>query len=312
MPPSSPGTRPGAALSIVTAASFVAYMLALVLGEPVATLFSAFGVSACGWAWLFARGLFNPAPGAVRWPLALMAVLLAAGAASQLMPDGWVATRVVGNLYVLTGSAALLLTFGEPLKARRDQLSKGEFRFRIWFLIVFAGLVAVSMLEVWAPSSPARLISAAVGLTGMGLACVVRDRMPLQISAPAPREPRTATDEDVRLADRLRRLFDETQIYLKPELKISDIAAQLGEPEHRVSRCVSAATGFSNFNRLVNHHRIAAARKALESAADRRSILVIALDCGFASIGPFNRAFREETGMTPRAYRAAFRRDDLS
>ncbi len=37
------------------------------------------------------------------------------------------------------------------------------------------------------------------------------------------------------------------------------------------------------------------------------SILEIALDSGFASIGPFNRAFKEMTGQTPRAFRAAGR-----
>ena len=32
-------------------------------------------------------------------------------------------------------------------------------------------------------------------------------------------------------------------------------------------------------------------------------ILTIALDSGFQSLGPFNRAFKAETGMTPSAYR---------
>jgi AraC-like DNA-binding protein len=32
-------------------------------------------------------------------------------------------------------------------------------------------------------------------------------------------------------------------------------------------------------------------------------ILTIALDAGFQSIGPFNRAFKAHTGMTPSAYR---------
>jgi AraC-like DNA-binding protein len=33
------------------------------------------------------------------------------------------------------------------------------------------------------------------------------------------------------------------------------------------------------------------------------AILTIALDTGFQSIGPFNRAFKAQTGMTPTAYR---------
>ena len=34
-------------------------------------------------------------------------------------------------------------------------------------------------------------------------------------------------------------------------------------------------------------------------------ILTIALDAGFGSLGPFNRAFREAEGMTPSEFRAA-------
>ena len=34
-------------------------------------------------------------------------------------------------------------------------------------------------------------------------------------------------------------------------------------------------------------------------------ILTIALDAGFASLGPFNRAFKAETGLTPTEYRRA-------
>ena len=33
-------------------------------------------------------------------------------------------------------------------------------------------------------------------------------------------------------------------------------------------------------------------------------ILTIALDAGFGSLGPFNRAFKDAEGMTPSAYRA--------
>jgi AraC-like DNA-binding protein len=37
-------------------------------------------------------------------------------------------------------------------------------------------------------------------------------------------------------------------------------------------------------------------------------VLTIAMDAGFQSIGPFNRAFKAETGMTP----TEFRREALS
>jgi AraC-like DNA-binding protein len=42
-------------------------------------------------------------------------------------------------------------------------------------------------------------------------------------------------------------------------------------------------------------------------AAEDLPILTIALDSGYGSIGPFNRAFRQRYGMTPTEYRAAAR-----
>jgi AraC-like DNA-binding protein len=63
-----------------------------------------------------------------------------------------------------------------------------------------------------------------------------------------------------------------------------------------------------NFNRWINHHRIAIGPSACSPSPDeRRTILEIAFTCGFASLGPFNRAFRDEVGTTPRAYRSAMR-----
>src|SRR6185369_11159820 len=89
-------------------------------------------------------------------------------------------------------------------------------------------------------------------------------------------------------------------------LKVADLARRLGEPEYRVTQCITAAMGFANFNRLINHHRIARAKQLLADPDNGRlSILQIAFECGFSSIGPFNRAFKDEAGTTPRAFRAA-------
>ena len=42
-------------------------------------------------------------------------------------------------------------------------------------------------------------------------------------------------------------------------------------------------------------------------AAEELPILTIALEAGYGSIGPFNRAFKQRMGMTPTEYRAAAR-----
>jgi AraC-like DNA-binding protein len=56
---------------------------------------------------------------------------------------------------------------------------------------------------------------------------------------------------------------------------------------------------------FLHHHRLQEAASRLTS--ESLPILTIALECGYGSIGPFNRAFRQRFGMTPTEYRAAAR-----
>jgi len=288
--------------AVISGLSFVAYILARLMDGPVGLGLMAVGVSACGWAWLLTRALFDPAPRDAIWPRAVVAVVAVSGAVAVLAPEGGLVARVAANLYGLSGSAALLLTFIEPFQRRGCALTASEKRFRVLFTLGFALLAGMSVLGVWLTPEPIQIGSAIFGLMGAIAATVFRRRHPLPVPPARARAP--ATDAERRLGERLTRLLQDQAVFADPDLRISDVAARLGEPEHRVSRCITAALGFANFNRLINHHRIQLARHLLAEPEERRSILEIALDCGFASIGPFNRAFKDETGMTPRAWRA--------
>lgn len=84
---------------------------------------------------------------------------------------------------------------------------------------------------------------------------------------------------------------------------------RLDVPEHRLRQAINEGLGYRNFNAFLNHYRIEDARLALADAAQREvPVLTIAMDAGFQSIGPFNRAFKAETGVTP----TEFRREALS
>ena len=87
-------------------------------------------------------------------------------------------------------------------------------------------------------------------------------------------------------------------------LTIGAVAQALDEPEHRLRRLINQRLGHRNFSSFVNGYRLAEARAALADPGQANvPILTIALDSGFQSIGPFNRAFREATGVTPTEYR---------
>ncbi|MBO9557711.1 MAG: helix-turn-helix transcriptional regulator [Caulobacter sp.] len=295
----------------IATASFVCYIVGRLAGGGVGTAFSLIGVGACGWAWLVTRALFDPAARDALWARIVGLVVALSGAMSVLAPVESLVGRVAENVYALSGSAALLLTFVEPFHRYTPDLPAAEKRFRFAFVTVYAALVAVSVLGLRAVGDARQDDLVKSGCAVLGLAAVTvavwfRARHPLPArTATTPR--RAPTEDDARLAERLRRLLAEEAIDSRPELKIGDVAARLGEPEHRVSQCISAALGFPNFNRWINHHRIARSKAMLADPGERRSILEIAFTCGFASLGPFNRAFRDEVGATPRDYRAAAR-----
>ena len=114
------------------------------------------------------------------------------------------------------------------------------------------------------------------------------------ISQAQPRE----SDEPLLTA--LRNQIEVSDGYRQANLTIGGLADQLGTQEYRLRRVINASLGFRNFNEFLNAYRIAEAQRRLtDPACARLPILTIAMDCGFASIGPFNRAFKEATGMTP-------------
>ena len=140
----------------------------------------------------------------------------------------------------------------------------------------------------------------------MILALVYRARHPLV--EPGKSVRRALTIEAGDLGRRLLDLLADEAVFRRPDLRIADVARRLGEPEHRVSQAITGALGFRNFNHLANHFRVEEAKRRLgDPALDRLPILTIAYDCGFASTGPFNRAFKAETGMTPMQFRRARR-----
>jgi AraC-like DNA-binding protein len=88
-------------------------------------------------------------------------------------------------------------------------------------------------------------------------------------------------------------------------LSIAKLAAQLKEQEYRLRRTINGQMGHRNFASFLNGYRLAEVKAALVDPTQKDvPIITIALDAGFGSLGPFNRAFREAEGMTPSEYRA--------
>jgi AraC-like DNA-binding protein len=109
---------------------------------------------------------------------------------------------------------------------------------------------------------------------------------------------------DRKLAAALNELMERERIYRREGLTIGALATRLGVPEYRLRRLINGTLGHRNFNAFLNAHRIAEAKAALADPAQAEvPVTTIALDAGFQSLGPFNRAFKTETGLTPSEFR---------
>jgi len=116
----------------------------------------------------------------------------------------------------------------------------------------------------------------------------------------------TESEADKQLAETIEHYLLAEQQFLQSNLKVIDLAKVFDVPEYRISRVLRNQCGAKNFNNYVNQLRIEHARVLLSRPDTQHwSILVVAMESGFGSVGPFNRAFKQATGMTPGQYRAS-------
>jgi AraC-like DNA-binding protein len=111
-------------------------------------------------------------------------------------------------------------------------------------------------------------------------------------------------DQDKDLLARLDAVMRDQEVWRETGLTISGLAARLSIPEYRLRRLINQQLGFRNFTAFLNEYRLsAAALRLADRDQGRIPVLTIALELGWGSIGPFNRAFRARFGMTPTDYR---------
>ena len=103
---------------------------------------------------------------------------------------------------------------------------------------------------------------------------------------------------------RLEQLMTVERIYRREGLTIGLLSAELGVPEYRLRQLINEGLGHRNFNAFLNCYRIEEAKAALADPEQKEvPVLTIAMDTGFQSIGPFNRAFKAATDVTPTEFR---------
>lgn len=138
-------------------------------------------------------------------------------------------------------------------------------------------LLAEARVLEWAA---VRLFRSKPGDPGSSFCAIIRDRDPVK-----------------RAIALLRTKFDQP-------LDLTALAREVGIATHHLSRRVSKETGLT-LQRHLRRFRIESACEALDSG--KMNVTEVALEVGYQSLSHFAKAFREETGIAPGAWRSRCR-----
>lgn len=102
---------------------------------------------------------------------------------------------------------------------------------------------------------------------------------------------------------KMERLLVEEKVFKENELRLDDLAAYLEVSRHQLSQVINEHYGV-NFFELINRYRVAHVKRLLaDPAYSHYTIIQMAYEAGFNNKASFNRYFKQETGLTPSAFR---------
>jgi AraC-like DNA-binding protein len=222
-------------------------------------------------------------------------------------------------------SSLLFVAFGvwHALAGRAGDLLEWRRQLRVEFAVITALYIASIIVSqrIWPGTlgKPPYSLFNAIGLLAfifvyawLRLSLLIRQQLapasPQHGLAPLTdaesRQLPSVTGQDAVLLKQLSKLMVEDKAHRDDSLSITSLSQALGVQEYRLRRLINGQLGHRNFSAFVNGYRLAEAEAALADPGQAEiPILTIALDAGFGSIGPFNRAFKAHTGLTPTEYR---------
>ena len=217
-------------------------------------------------------------------------------------------STIRSGLLVVLYLGFLYLAFSTSL----DDLVEKRRVFRRWFVGVIALLgIVISVIEVGFENDSLPIIIYPIQAAAF---IVVNALFYIWAFSPSPdvwplaivvtnRAKQITNEVNHRLIQKLETLANKG-VWREEGLTIKTLANKLGVPEHKLRATINQEMGFRNFSTFINGYRIRAAKLALDDPENSgTTILEIAFDCGFSSLGPFNKAFRQHVGMSPTEYR---------
>jgi AraC-like DNA-binding protein len=273
--------------------------------------------------WLFARAWFNDEQrigwlswASIPWSMALVStVMLTFEDRGALFEVSTVVLRTSMFGFALAG-------LWVAWRGREGDLIEGRRRMRLSLVagagafVVLTNFVEVLVHRDLLGDEWRSFVEIGIAVLTFGFcAAMFGVRHPDLLGAPQrpDSKPAPALDPADPLAVRLKAYMLDERPYRDEGLTIAALAARLGEQEYRLRRLINGSLGHRNFAQFLNGYRLDEVRGALADPAQREvPILTIALDAGFGSLGPFNRAFRDAECMTPSEYRSRALKEPLA
>ncbi len=284
---------------------------------PVASFFATFNSV---FFWWFATSLFDDRFEWRAWRFAPFVIIAIIQLARRIGPGS-----IEADIAFFAHEVLVLTLMGHTmylaLSDAVNDLIEERRQFRVLFAVTVAATgIAVTMLEVTNWFTPVYVKLSLFQATALFIPAVIfaykllamnislLGDPPLavtstQVSSGASASP-TLRAIDRPIFDKLIALM-EAGTHHREGLTVSQLATDLGTPAHVLRRLINQELGYRNFSAFLNQWRIADAKSLLsDPERGRQQVVQIALEVGYGSIGPFNRAFKEATGLTPTEFRS--------
>ena len=283
-----------------------------IMTGPIVAVIWAFSVMGAGFFWAFAHDLFEDTKLDLRRfvPAVVLLAIGIAGGPDGARPSLWLLHNLVGGVLALHVLFLVAMGWRGDLVEQRRRLRAPVLLagvvYALVIIVVQTGEIFAGSAEALSPVAAAALVALslismwAFGRVDPSLFATVEAQAPTEDEPPAPMD-----GADASLAAELDRLMRIEKLYREEALTISSLAMRLRVPEHRLRQLINQKLGHRNFSAFLNRWRLEDAKAALRDPAQKDvPISTIGLDAGFASLGPFNRAFKADTGLTPTEFRA--------
>ncbi len=260
--------------------------------------------------WLFALSLFKSdfRLNVFHWSFGL--VICGFMLAERMVHFSWLNTLPSWWAVVVNSLAFAMVShlFFVTLTGRNDDLLEKRRTSRLYviFIITVSAVLTILLGSILLSEHQptVNVISLWPAIVGINFWLMKIDPQAFAFDLPSQVGGDQLSARDLQLSEKLHSVMRKDQIYLENNLSVDALAKRLGVGASRLRKFINQELRYNNFSSYVNSFRIADIKTALNLPEnDHIPILTLALNHGFNSLPPFNRAFKKISGMTPSEYR---------